>query len=134
MFHQFQLLLEGNGANLEFHTMEALFEFGLDALQHLFIVAHPHQSVDGDALFATGKGGVEDHVSMLTVEPSGLQPEEHGGIGAHQLIVDDALLLEAVAEGTQGLLVFGNGITAQVGKRGTLAHPAALRVGCRTEA
>ena len=60
--HQLQLLVEVDGANLEFHTAKALFQLLFQSLEHLVVVAHPHQSIDGDAHLATTEGCVEQEV------------------------------------------------------------------------
>ena len=40
--HQIQFLVEVDGPNLQFHTVETFLQLLLHALQHLLMVAHPH--------------------------------------------------------------------------------------------
>ena len=53
-----ELLQEVYGSNLQFHAMESVLQFFFQSGEHLFIGAHPHQSVDRDALFAPCEGSV----------------------------------------------------------------------------
>ena len=54
-----QLLVEADGAYFQLDAAEALLQLLFHALQHLVVVAHPHQAVDGYALLAAGEGRVE---------------------------------------------------------------------------
>ena len=61
--------------------MESLFEFVLNAREHLLVGTHPHQSVDGDAFLTTREWSIKEDVASLEIEQCRLQSEEDGGIG-----------------------------------------------------
>ena len=61
LFNQFQLGIEVDSPYFQFDAMEALLEFLFDALLHLFKGSHPYETVDGNTLFATREGGVEEN-------------------------------------------------------------------------
>ena len=60
-----ELLFEVDGTDLEFHTTEAFLQFFFEALEHLIVTAHPHESVDGNTFFAPTEGGVEEKWEVL---------------------------------------------------------------------
>jgi len=125
--HQIELTVEVDSPHLQFHTTEALRELILHTAQHLLVAAHPHQSVDGDALLTASEGRVEQ-LWRAETQHGGLQAKEHGGIVAHGLIVYLARSLHLIAKATQHLGIVGTGIAAQVGQRCTLAQAPPLTV------
>ena len=101
--HQIKLLLKIDSTHLQFYTAETLFQFLFHATEHLLIRAHPHQSVDGNALFTMSKRCIEKHTfSIIPLTPHiqqrRLQSEEHRGIVTHGLIGYLARLLHLIAE------------------------------------
>ena len=61
ILNQFQFGIEVDSPYFQFDAMEALLEFLFDALLHLFKGSHPYETVDGNTLFATREGGVEEN-------------------------------------------------------------------------
>ena len=55
---KFDFLFEIDGSDLQFHATEALPEFFFKPRCHLAECPHPHQSIDGDSLFAPCKGRI----------------------------------------------------------------------------
>ena len=123
-FHQVELLVEVDGTDLQFHATEALCQLLLQALEHLLVTAHPHQSVDGDAHLTATEGGVEEAVAALEVTQGGLESEEHRGVVAQRLGIELSGLTEGLTELSQALLIEGlrEGVAAQVGQWCTFAH------------
>ena len=81
--YQVQFFVEADGSYLQFDASESRFHLFFDALQHLVVRAHPHQSVDRDALLASSKGSVEENrLSALQMEHRRFQAEEDGRVGA----------------------------------------------------
>ena len=68
-----EFLVEVDGSNLEFDTAKAFFQFLFHALEHLVVVAHPDEAVDGNAYLTTTKSGVKHDVAMLQIEQGGLK-------------------------------------------------------------
>ena len=101
--HEFEFILKADGTNLEFHAVESLVEFLVEPLGHLFEIAHPYQSVDGDSLFSPAEWGVEDDVTRLQMEHGGFQSEEHRWIVAQEFWVETSRLFYLVAEAAQQL-------------------------------
>ena len=117
--YQLQLLLKVDGTNLEFHATETLLQFLLQALQHLVVVAHPHEAVDGYAHLAARESSIEKQTSsffLLTsyIQKCRLESEEHRGIVAHRLVVYLSRPFHLVAESPQHFAVVRMGITAEV--------------------
>ena len=61
-FDEVKFIVEVDGTDLQFDTTEPLRQLFLHALQHLVVVAHPYEAVDGYAHLTTGKSGVEQVV------------------------------------------------------------------------
>ena len=80
------------------------------------MVAHPNETVDGNADFATGESGVEETMAILEIQQGGFEAEEHRGVvaesGGYRL-----RLAEIVAEIFQyrGILFIVHSIAAEVG-------------------
>ena len=62
---EIEFLEEIDGTDFQFHAMETRLEFLLQPGQHLLIGSHPHQSVDGDALFTSSERRVEKICQVL---------------------------------------------------------------------
>ena len=124
MAHKVEFAVEVDGANLQFDASEAGTHLLLQALQHLLVVAHPHQSVDRYACLATSETVVEQHTcaATLEVEQSRLKSEQNRRIRTQSVVADVALLLYDAAKLMKTLLIFGRSVAAQVGQRRTFAH------------
>ena len=132
-FHQIQFLVEVDGPNLQFHTVETFLQLLLHALQHLFVVAHPHQTVDGDTLFTATEGIVEQPFSALEMQESRLESKAHRGIVAKCLIVEYTCMTKRRTETVEHLRIARYGITTEIRERCTLAHACALTLRQRHE-
>ena len=109
MAHKVEFAVEVDGANLQLHTSEAGTHLLLQALQHLLVVAHPHQSVYRYACLATSETVVEQHAcaATLEVEQSRLKSEQNRRIRTQSVVADVALLLYDAAKLMKTLLIFG---------------------------
>ena len=141
-----ELLEEVDGANLQFHAVESALQLLLQSGEHLVVGAHPYQSVDGDALLAPCEGRVVEacqvrrpcrHIDSgaLTEEvgKGGLQSEGDAGVGTYHVVGYAPHLFHHLAHLSERELVFGLGVTAQVGQGGTFAHALDARMFCRGE-
>ena len=72
-----EFLIEVDGADFEFDAAEALLQFLLHTTEHLLVIAHPDEAVDGNAYFATREGGIEETVAILEIEQRHFQAKEH---------------------------------------------------------
>ena len=72
-----EFLVEVNSADLEFDTAEAFLQLIFEALEHLVVVAHPDEAVDGDTGFAAGEGGIKQTIAVLEMEQRCLQTKKH---------------------------------------------------------
>jgi hypothetical protein len=95
-FNKVEFLIEVDGTDLEFDATETFCQFLFEALEHLFVVAHPNETVDGNADFATGESGVEETMAILEIQQGGFEAEEHRGVVAERVVVDFARLTEVL--------------------------------------
>ncbi len=95
-----EFAFEVDGPDLQFDAAETVVHLPFKPLQHLLIVAHPHESVDDDTFLSSAEGGVpKGGGAALEVEQGRLKAKEHGGIGAHQCVVYLSGGAEVVADG-----------------------------------
>ena len=80
--HQVEFLFEVDGTNLQFHTTETLLQFLFHALQHLLIVAHPYEPIDGDAYLTTTERRIKKPVTSFQIQKCRFESEKHRGIVA----------------------------------------------------
>ena len=100
---EFHLLIEIDSPDFKFDAVEALFQLLLHPLQHLFIVAHPYESVDGNTHFPARESSIEEKRSSISlfavyIEHCRFQTEQHRRIVAQFFIRYLARLFHLVAE------------------------------------
>jgi hypothetical protein len=96
-FDEVEFLVKIDGADLEFDAAEAFCQFLFETLEHLFVVTHPDEAVDGDTDLTAREGRIKQTIAILEIQQGGFQAEEHGGVVAESVVVDFARLTEIVA-------------------------------------
>ena len=108
--------------------MVASLELSLQPCVHLVEGSHPHESVDGDSLFAPAERRVEECRGALSVELSKgrLQSEENRRVGAQHLIGYAAQSVDQIARVAEERLIafVAHGVAAQVGQCRALSRAA----------
>ena len=115
--------------------METLCEFLFHALLHLVERPHPYQAIDGDTHLAATEGSVEQPFAIPQIQQGRLHAKKHGRIVAHRFIeirYGLVTLLDGghklIALHAEFLTIVWNIVLAQLGQRGTLAHPYPLAI------
>ena len=100
-------------------------KFLLEACCHRLKVAHPHQSVDGNALLTTCKGRVGQRCAAPEVQlpPGGFKAEKHRRHIAQGIYIDSATGTHVIAMTPQHRIIVGQVIATQLRQRGALSHP-----------
>ena len=130
LLYQIKLLLKVDGTNLQLNTTEPKFQFLLHALQHLLVVAHPHQSVDGDTNLTPRESIIEQLITILQIKQSRFQSKQHRWIVAHGFIVYLTSHTKHLAKLMQlrHVDIIAHSITTQVGQWCTLTHSMTLTI------
>ena len=129
MCQQFQFAFKVDGTDLELDATETVLHLLFNTAIHFVEVAHPNEAVDGDARFSLTEGRrPELQAAGLKMEQSSFQSEEDGGIREQGVAVYLTGLLKTAAGGGKYLVIIGEVVATQSGKRGALAHAVAVAI------
>ena len=122
-FDERELALGVVAAYLELDAVVSLRNLDAQPVKHLLHIAHPHQAVDEDALFAARKRSVEQREAAgLQVEQSRLEPEEDRREVAQLVVKQPPCRRRLVGQPLDGPAVSAAEVAAQVGQGGALAY------------
>ena len=129
---EFEFALEVDGADLDLDAAESLPEFVLEAKGHLLEIAHPDQSVDGNAVLAIRKGGGEVRFApQLGFQPAQgrLQSEADRRVVGPLFRAGRFAVGDPAAQFLQAFSVIGAVVARKASEYGAFAHRGVSRVG-----
>ena len=122
---EFEFAFEVDGADLDLDAAESLPEFVLEAKGHLLEIAHPDQSVDGNAVLAVREGrGEVRFAPQLGFQPAQghLQPEADRGVVGPLFRVGRFAVGDPAAQFLQAFSVIGAVVARKSSEYGAFAY------------